>query len=179
MDMDTQHDPEKNEEHAGGDPAKTETEELAMRLEQCEKEKNEYLELSRRMKADLMNFKKDQERSMQSFSQFAAQDVVEKFLPILDSIALALKHVPKELEQNNWVKGVVNIKQQIDAMLRDIKVTEIPAAGMAFDPAIHEAVSQEESDEHDGKVMEELQKGYMLHGKVLRAAKVKIGHTKE
>ena len=159
--------------------APTEIEALTIRLEQCEKEKNEFLELSQRMKADLMNFKKDQERTMQSFMQFAAHDVIEKFLPVLDSIALALKHVPKDLEQNGWVKGITSIKQLIDAMLKDINVTEITTTGMQFDPAIHEAVSQEESDEHDGKVTEELQKGYMLGGKVLRAAKVKIGHKKE
>lgn len=178
--MDIHDEPEKNNENEKAPETEpTEPEALAIRLERCEKEKNEYLELSRRMKADLMNFKKDQERAMQSFTQYAAQDVIEKFLPILDSIALALKHVPKDLEQNGWVKGIMSIKQLIDAMLKDIKVTEITTIGVQFDPAIHEAVMQEESDEHDGKVMEELQKGYMLGGKVLRAAKVKIGHTKE
>lgn len=151
----------------------------AEKLERCEKERNEYLELSQRMKADLANFKKDQEKMMQSFTQYAAQDAIEKFFPVLDSIGLALKHIPKELEANGWVKGIASIKLQIDAMLKDMKVTEIPAAGAQFDPMLHEAVAQEESDEHDGKIIEELQKGYMLHGKVLRAAKVKIGHKKE
>lgn len=175
--MDTHHEETKQE---GANETKEEgKDECAMKLEQCEKEKNEYLELSRRMKADLANFKKDQEKMMQSFTQYAAEDAIEKFLPVLDSIALALKYVPKELETNGWVKGIASIKQQIDAMLRDMKVTEIPAAGVQFDPAMHEAVAQEESDEQDGKVIEELQKGYMLHGKVLRAAKVKIGHKKE
>lgn len=175
--MDTQSEEVKQE---GAEEGKEETKDACtIKLEQCEKEKNEYLELSRRMKADLANFKKDQEKMMQSFTQYAAQDAIEKFLPVFDSIALALKHIPKELEGNGWVKGIASIKQLIDAMLKDMKVTEIPAVGAHFDPMIHEAVAQEESDEHDGKVIEELQKGYMLHGKVLRAAKVKIGHKKE
>lgn len=180
MDIDnTPQKPEEKGEEQLIETAKTEAEELAIRLEQCERERNEYLELSLRMKADMMNIKKDQEKTLQSFSQYAAAGTIEKFLPILDSIALALKHVPKELEENGWVKGVMHIKQQIDAMLSGMNVKEIVAQGAPFDPNVHEAVAQEESEEHDGVVIEEMQKGYMLGDKVLRAAKVKIGHTKE
>ncbi len=149
-------------------------------LARLRKENEELIDLSRRMKADLANFRKDEEKRVQQFAQFASRGILSKLFPILDSFDLALKHLPKELEQNSWAQGVKHTKQQIDGVLKDIGVTEISVAGVPFDPNIHEAVAEQESDDgQDGTVTEILQKGYALHGEVLRAAKVKINKKKE
>lgn len=156
------------------------TEQQNDELMRLQKENEQLIDLSRRMKADLANFRKDEEKRMQQFAQFAARGILEKLFPILDSFELALKHLPKELEGNSWVQGVKHTKQQIDGVLKDIGVAEIPALGVPFDPNVHEAVAEQESDDGaDGTVLEVLQKGYALHGEVLRAAKVKISKKKE
>ncbi|MBI1754872.1 nucleotide exchange factor GrpE, partial [Candidatus Azambacteria bacterium] len=125
------------------------------------------------------NYKKDQEKAMQAFVKFAARDIIERLLPVLDSFELAIQHVPKELEGNGWAQGVKHTKQQVDAVLKDVGVGEIRALGEKFDPSVHEAVAEEAADGEEGKVIEVLQKGYVLHGEVIRPAKVKISKKKE
>lgn len=147
---------------------------LREKLSQSEKEKDEFLDLSRRMKADFVNSKKDQEKMMREYAQFAATEALLKFFPVIDSFDLAVKHLPKDLEGNAWVKGIISIKQQLDGALKDIGVTPIPTTGEHFSPDMHEAIAHEESDKDDGVILEEYQRGYMLRGKVIRPASVKI-----
>ena len=155
-----------------------ETEELKKNLEVCEKAKNELIELSQRLKADFMNYKKEQDKTMALIRLYANEDLLLKFLPILDSLEKAMEHMPPELEQNQWAQGIKNIKNQISGALKNIGVSEIPAQGEKFDPYLHEAIAQVESDQDDETVLEELQKGYKFHDKVLRPAKIKISIKK-
>ena len=152
----------------------TETEELKKNLEVCEKSKKELVELSQRLKADFMNYKKEQDKTMALIRLYANEDLLLKFLPILDSLEKAMEHMPPELEQNQWAQGIKNIKNQISDALKNIGVSEIPARDEKFDPYLHEAIAQAESDKDDGTVLEEFQKGYKFYDKVLRPAKVKI-----
>lgn len=179
MEEHTHKEPEKNEEKPLLSEAWAEVEMLREKFAQCEKEKNEFIELSKRIKADLVNYKKEQERVMGAYAQFAATEVLLKLFPILDSFDLAVKHLPQELKENTWAKGIVSIKQQLDGALKDIGVAPVPAEGAAFSPEMHEAIAHEESEKDDGTVTKELQKGYTLHGKVIRPAKVKIAKKKE
>lgn len=152
---------------------------LREKLAQSEKEKNEFLDLSKRIKADLINYKKEQEKMMGAYAQFAATEVLLKLFPIMDSFDLAVKHLPKDLEESAWVKGIIHIKQQLDGALKDIGVASVPTEGAPFDPDMHEAIAHEESERDDGTVTSEMQRGYTLHGKVIRPAKVKIAKKKE
>ena len=151
-----------------------EEEELRKNLEVCEKAKNELIELSQRLKADFINYKKDQDKTMALARQYANEVLLLMFLPILDSLEKAMEHIPPELEQNQWAQGIKNIKNQISGALKNIGVSEIPAQGEKFDPYLHEAIAQTESDEDDEMILEEFQKGYKFYDKVLRPAKVKI-----
>ena len=151
-----------------------ETEELRKNLEVCEKAKNELIELSQRLKADFINYKKDQDKTMALARQYANEVLLLMFLPILDSLEKAMEHIPPELEQNQWAQGIKNIKNQISGALKNIGVSEIPAQREKFDPYLHEAIAQTESDEDDEMILEEFQKGYKFYDKVLRPAKVKI-----
>ena len=151
-----------------------ETEELTKSLEICEKSKKELVELSQRLKADFMNYKKEQDKTTALIRLYANEDLLLRFLRILDSLEKAMEHMPPELEQNQWAQGIKNIKNQISDALKNIGVSEIPARDEKFDPHLHEAIAQAESDKDDGTVLEEFQKGYKFHDKVLRPAKVKI-----
>ena len=155
-----------------------ETEELRKNLEVCEKAKNELIELSQRLKADFINYKKDQDKTMALARQYANEVLLLMFLPILDSLEKAMEHIPPELEQNQWAQGIKNIKNQISGALKNIGVSEISALDEKFDPYLHEAIAQVESDQDDETVLEELQKGYKFHDKVLRPAKIKISIKK-
>lgn len=148
--------------------------ELRINLEACEKAKNEFIEISQRLKADFANYKKEQEKSAAAVRQYANLALLESFLPILDSLEKAMEHRPPDLEQNQWARGIENIKTQINEMLKNIGVAEITALGEKFDPYLHEAIAQTESDKEDETVLETFQKGYKFHDKVLRPAKVKI-----
>jgi molecular chaperone GrpE len=106
--------------------------------------------------------------------KFAAENIIEDLVPVLDSFDLALEHeMPKDVE-----RGVILIRSQLEDVLRRRGVEIIRAKGEQFDPGRHESVGEIESDGPEGVVIEELQRGYLLHGKVLRPARVKISRVK-
>ena len=94
--------------------------------------------------------------------------MIEKFLPIIDNIYLAVKHVKDD--------GLVQIQKQIEEFLKKEGIEEIPTIGLPFDSNSMEAVGEISNDQFPipNTVAEELQKGYMMGGKILRPAKVKI-----
>ena len=139
----------------------------------------EYLNNWKRERADFMNYKKEQDKTMALIRLYANEDLLLRFLPILDSLEKAMEHMPPELEGNLWAQGIKSIRNQIGDTIKSIGVSEIPARDEKFDPYLHEAIAQAESDKDDGTVLEEFQKGYTLHGKVLRHAKVKISAGKK
>lgn len=156
-----------------------EPENLRSAFERCEREKQEFLELAQRMKADFLNLKKDQERQAMELRKFAQEELLRKLLIVLDSFELAFKQIPEEVGGNGWVSGIKNIKGQLNDLIKNAGVREIVSIGWKFDPYLHEAVAYEElPDKEDGEIMEELQKGYKLHDKVIRAAKVKVAVKK-
>lgn len=127
-----------------------------------------------RAKADFVNYKKDQERMFSDFRRYANEDMIIALLPTVDSFDLATKHLPDELKDSEWVKGVICIKGMFENFLKDAGVSEIKALGEKFDPNIFEAVGEEETEAESGTVIEEMQKGYKMGEKVIRAAKVKV-----
>ena len=152
-----------------------ETEILKIALAKCEKEKQEFLDLAKSLKADFANLKKEQEKNMDEFRKFAQKDLLIKLLAILDSFELAFKEIPGNIAGNGWLAGIKNIKSQFDSLLKNAGVEEISSVGIKFDPSLHEAVAHEELPEReDDEIIDELQKGYKLHDKVIRAAKVKV-----
>lgn len=152
---------------------------LQGKLAECEKERSVLIDVSQRLKADFANAKKEQEKTLQIFARYAAQEVLLKLIPIFHGLELTLTHLPKELESNGWAQGVRHTVGHISAALKEIGVSEIPALGMRFDPAVHEAVAEEESPGEEGMVAQVVQKGYMLNGEVLCAAKVKVTVKKQ
>ncbi|HHE67500.1 MAG TPA: nucleotide exchange factor GrpE, partial [Candidatus Parcubacteria bacterium] len=95
--------------------------------------------------------------------------------PILDNFDLAEKNIEKELKSNKTIDGFLRIKKQLLEFLRNEGVEEIKSLGEIFDPFVHEAVEELERDnKRPGTILEEVQKGYKINGRLLRPAKVKI-----
>ncbi len=147
-------------------------------LEKCKKQAEENLAGWRRAKADFLNYKKDQEKFLGEFRKYANEDVIIKLLPTIDSFNLAIEHLPEDLKNNDWAKGIMCIKSQFDNFLKDAGVEEIKSIDEKFDPSSFESVGEEESDKEEGTIIAEVQKGYKMFGKVIRAGKVKVAKKK-
>ncbi|MDP2629251.1 MAG: nucleotide exchange factor GrpE [Candidatus Harrisonbacteria bacterium] len=139
-------------------------------LEQCQAEREEYLNGWKRAKADLINYQKEEGRRLEQFSKFALESFLHELLTILDSFDLALSSSKDEETK----KGVTMIKSQLEETLKRQGLERLSVReGDQFDPSTHEAV--EEGEGESGMVLDVLVAGYSLHGKVIRAAKVKVG----
>jgi molecular chaperone GrpE len=101
-------------------------------------------------------------------------DVVRDLLPVIDSFERALKHVPEDLTENDYIKGVQGIVKQFDKTLADLGVERIATVGQPFDPRLHEAVSMEEGDGNQEIVSDELQSGWRLGTETVRPAMVRV-----
>jgi len=136
-----------------------------------------YLANWQRAQADFINYKRRIEQERSETVNFANSTLILNLLPVLDDLERALDSVSEKLAGLTWVDGIVLIYRKLRAILEGHGLTEIKAVGEPFDPNLHEAVLYGEGEE--GKVIEELQKGYKLHDRVLRPTIVKVGKEKE
>ena len=152
-----------------------ETGDIIQKLKECQKQRNEYLAGWQRTQADFVNYKKQEAERLKKMVEYANLDLVLKILLILDNFDLAEKNLSKELKDDKNVFGILQIKAQILDFLKNLKIEEIKAVGVKFDPNFHEAIEQVEiKNGESGIVAEEIQKGYKLNGRVIRPAKVRV-----
>jgi len=144
------------------------------KLEEYKKRSEENLAGWKRTKADFVNYRNNQKRYLEDFKKYANEDIIMKLLPTIDSFELSTRHLPDDLKDSDWAKGILCIKNQFDNFLKEVKVEKIKSIGEKFDPRLFESVGEEESDREEGVVVEEVQGGYKMFGKVIRPAKVKI-----
>jgi len=150
-------------------------EELKKKLEECTKLKDEYLAGWQRARADLLNYKKEELERIGELIKYADVGIISKILPILDNFEIAEKKLPENLKNDENIKGLLQIKNQLQDFLKSQGVEEIKCLGEKFDPNFHEIVEEVEAKEKEsGIVLEEIQKGYLFHDRLLRPAKVKI-----
>ena len=156
-------------------------EELKKKIEESEKQKSEYLAGWQRARADFLNYKKEEIQRVGELVSFTHIDMVLKLLPILDNFKKANKEGLKILEKHQCerleqsVKGFSQIENQIQIFLKGYGVEEIKAIGQKFDPIFAEAIGEvEKKNKEKGIIIEEIEKGYTLQGKVIRPAKVKV-----
>lgn len=130
-------------------------------------------DMAARAQADLQNAKERLHREAQDLRKFAIQSMLEKLLPVVDNFQRAFTHLPEELRDHDWVKGVQAVEQDFVRILAESGLAKIDAVGQAIDPVKHE-VLQAGPGEKD-TVIEVFEEGYVLNDKVLRPAKVKAG----
>lgn len=134
----------------------------------------EYLDGWKRCLADFDNYKKQQSKTFEDLRTYAIEDLIREIIPILDSFDLALKSVSGEGVNKDWKQGVVYIKSQLEDVLKNRGLEKIMVEGEKFNPELHEAIENVESDKESGTVLEEIQRGYKIGEKVIRPARVKV-----
>ncbi len=142
--------------------------------EQLATENAQLTEALQRERADVTNVRRRHEEQLASLKTTLKSAVVSDLLPVIDNFERALKHVPADLADNDYIKGVQGVVKQFGKTLADIGVERIKTVGEPFDPHFHEAVSMEEGDGKQEIVSEELQAGYKLGDEVIRHAMVRV-----
>jgi molecular chaperone GrpE len=132
-----------------------------------------------RMAADFANFRKRTDAERVEFARFAKADLIAKLLDVLDAYDRALATIPEELKGSPWVEGMWLIERKLRQILEAEGLTSIDSLGQPFDPYLHEAVAHIESDAPEGTVINEHQKAYRLHDRVIRPAMVTVAKKKE
>lgn len=128
-----------------------------------------------RERADALNLRRRHDDQVASLKNVVRAGIVREFLPVVDNLERALKVVPDELKDNEYVKGIQGVVRQFEKALAAIGVERIKTVGELFDPSLHEAVSMDESTEGTQEVVtEELQAGYRLGGEIIRHAMVRV-----
>ncbi len=152
--------------------------EKELKKEIKKKKKTEVEELKdslQRLQAEFENYKKRTEKEKGEFVKFAEKNLILDLLTVLDNFELALKN---KNNGENFSKGMEMIYAQLFDVLEKKGLKKINAVNRQFDPYVHEALMQEESDKEEGIILEVLQKGYLLNENVLRHSKVKVSKKK-
>jgi|GEM_PF-504813 len=168
--------------------SQTKTSNYAMRVQELEKKVQELsdqlkrlTEVASRAQAELQNAKIRMEKEAADIRTFASETVLMKLLPTIDNLQRALKHLPVAIKKSQgappelleWVKGIVALEQEFFKQVGEMGLKRFESIGQPVDPHRHEVLMAVPGEA--GKVIEVIEDGYELHGKVLRPAKVKVG----
>lgn len=160
---------------ATAEPTEGPCAELAAKLDECARELDEERNARLRVLADMQNYRRRAEEQKRDAAQFAISDFAEGLLSVLDNFDRALASAEKAQSFEALMGGVALTQKQLTDVLKRNGLEPIEAAGQAFDPNLHEAILTTEADDvPENTVVEDLQRGYTLHGRVLRASKVKV-----
>jgi molecular chaperone GrpE len=142
---------------------------LSVELEATRRERDQYLDALRRLKAEFENWRKRQERERSRVLSMASERLVQELLPVLDNLDRALE------AGGDIREGVQATRDQLAEVLGDEGLLPVASDGQPFDPNVHEAVMSLLSEEHEeGTIIQTFQRGYLLNGKPIRTAKVVV-----
>lgn len=161
---------------------KKEFEETKKKLEEAEKQAAEAKDKQLRACADFENAKKRLAKERDEFIRFSGETLMRGLLSILDNFERAIAHADAagEPENSPLRVGIVLIKKQLADFLAQQGLSRLEAVGKPFDPHVHEAIGHIESAEHPGEtVVEEIEPGYLLNGRLLRPARVRISKNQD
>lgn len=168
--------------HGGTETGSTVAEEILEEVAQLREQlveltaqSNEYLDGWQRARADFANYKKRIEREQAETYRMAAASVLKRFLEVLDDLDLALANKPEQSGAEDFSNGIELIRQKMLSIMENEGITRMDVDGMEFDPNLHEAISSEDSPDHDsGEIIAVVKNGYMVGDKVLRPAVVRV-----
>jgi molecular chaperone GrpE len=150
---------------------------LRSALEEETQKAEKYLANWQRAEADLINYRKRTEQDKADVVNYANETLVVDLLPALDDLERALENVPQELVETPWVEGISLIHRKLRGVLEARGLRAIESEGKEFDPNLHEAVMCVEGEE--GRVIQEVQKGYLFRDRVVRPSMVTVGKEGE
>lgn len=149
--------------------------ELKIELEKANQQAAENFEGWQRERADFLNYKKRIERDQITTLQAMKGDIYKKFLDVLDDLERALKAKPANGDGVAWAEGIECIYRKLLNSLEANGVTQMDAENKEFDPNLHEAITHEESPDHEsGQIIEVIEQGYILGDRVIRPARVRV-----
>jgi molecular chaperone GrpE (heat shock protein) len=167
-----------DEEDGGESLLKDSIKKLRAQLRDCNAQKQEYLDGWQRAKADFINARRAEDLRRQEVVTYAQEGVLAELLPVIDSFDLAFadKGAWEKMDEN-WRRGIEHIYTQFLSILAGQHFIPFAPLGESFDPLAHESVGLTDvtKEDQDQKVVEVVQKGYQLNGKIIRPAKVKVG----
>lgn len=167
----------KKDKEKTDDPLKV----MEARLESMEQESKDSHDRFLRVSAEFENYKKRAAREMNDFRKFANESFAKAMLPVVDNLDRAIESSSDDDHSNSSVVEGVNMTlKEILKIFEQFGVKPFESLGKTFDPAVHQAVMQEESDDHPEKtILNELEKGYMIHDRLLRPAMVVVSKKTE
>ena len=166
---------EEKEPGGAGPEAESEDDLLQARMEEAQREVEQFRNLLQRVQADSLNYKRRVEEERDELQRQANANLAIRLLPVLDDFERALRHVPRDEAISAWLAGVELVGRNLSSVLESFGVTRIEALDTPFDPAEHESVSYEVSDaREEGIVLSIIREGYKLNGRVLRPAQVAV-----
>ncbi len=146
-------------------------------IQKLEQQNGELLLDLQRTRADFENYRKNVEVDRERAKMLAKKSLLLELLPVLDDLDLAIGHIPADLAENAWVKGVANLNKKLEVSLEKIGLTRIKIGeNEEFNPELHEAVTFEDGDGDKELVAEELRAGYVYNGETIRSSMVKVKH---
>lgn len=130
----------------------------------------------KRLRADFENYRKQVDREKLEARTYGAEKATLDMLPVIDNIERAIAHIPEDISEHQWVRGIEGLIKQLDKTLANLGLSRIEAsAGTHFNPEMHQAVQFDEEGDGENEVIEtELQPGYTLHDRVIRPAMVRV-----
>ncbi len=148
---------------------------LRDRLKEKETEAAEYVDALQRLQADFTNYRKRMLKEQTEILEVASKNLILELIPVVDNLERALKASKGAKDFMALSKGVEMVYAQLMGILEKAGVSELDPQGQEFNPLHHEALCQVDSDKHaDNTIVEVLQKGYLLKGRLLRPASVKV-----
>ena len=137
-----------------------------------QKENEELKNQLLRTSAEMQNFRKRMEEEKRGIIEFATSQIITEILPVIDNFDRSFEHLPENLQNEEWVKGVSHILDQCHKFLQKYNIIAMEIKpGEQLDPCFHEVMMPGEGN--PGEILEVLQKGYLIGDRVLRTAKVK------
>lgn len=163
------------------DESSCECDDIETALEKAEEEAKENFNRFLRVSAEFENYKKRTTREMTEFRKYANESIIKELLPVLDNLERAIASSSEEKDAEVCIiEGVEMTHKEILKIFGKFNVMPVEAIGQPFDPNFHQAVMQEESDEYpENTVLRELQKGYLMHDRLIRPAMVVVSAPKE
>ena len=168
-------DPQKAEATQAQDPLKDLEEKLASKEQEAQENYDRLLRVS----AEFENYKKRSARDMEEFRKFSNQALIKEMLSVVDHLELAMNSTDgQKTIEKGLVEGLEMTHKEILKVFEKFHVVPISAMGQVFDPTFHEAVMQEETDQFpENTVVKELQKGYLIHDRLLRPSMVVVAKS--
>jgi len=149
--------------------------ELLQQVEEWREKADEYLDKYRRSVAEFSNYRKRLGREREEEALRTKAAILRQLLPPVDDFERAIDNIPHDFADDGWVEGILLIERKLRSVLEAFQVVPMETLGKPFDPNFHSALMQCASQEYpEGTVMEELVRGYLIAGRVLRPAVVKI-----